>query len=62
MRGIAQKIYGYNYEGYEYFDRFLYSQNNDRANLDFFMSKPLIALVDECRKLENNMAKIMPIL
>jgi len=62
MQGIAQKIYGYNYEGYEYFDRGLYQKNNDRANLDDFHEEPLIALVDECRKLENNMAKIMPIL
>ncbi len=52
MRGIAKKIYGYGYEGYEYFDRGLYKRNNSRANLNDFDDKALIALVDECQKLE----------
>ena len=60
MRGIARKIYGYGYKGYEYFDRGLYRRNNSRANLNDFDDKALKALVDECRKLENNVSKLSP--
>ena len=60
MRGIARKIYDYGYEGYEYFDRGLYKRNNNRANLNDFDDKALIAFVDECRKLENKVSRLRP--
>jgi len=57
MRGIVRKMYKYGYVELEYFDRGLYRQNNDRANLDDFHIKPLKSLIDECRKIEKTVSR-----